>query len=203
MSATTINEPASVIIETTGIMHGRNGRYEKHLGDMGGVYGDDDAYRAELAARGGDAVVYQVDECRVGEGDGALILGTSTVRPGMVGQEFALTRGHLHRRADRAETYHCVSGHGVMLLETLEGYSRAMEMTPGVAVHVPGHWIHRSVNVGDEPLVTIFVYNEDAGQDYDLIARAGGMSQLIVSDGAGGWHAVPNPRHTGYRASGG
>ena len=129
---------------------------------------------------------------------GALILGTSTMQPGRVGDEYAVTRGHLHRVADRAEVYHCHAGHGVMLLETVDGQCRALEMTPGVAVHVPGHWVHRSVNVGDEPLMTTFVYDEDAGQDYEIIARAGGMSQLVVVAPGGGWRTVPNPDHVGY-----
>ena len=32
----------------------------------------------------------------------------------------------------------------------------------------------------------------DSGQDYDIIARAGGMRQRIVADGAKGWRAVDN-----------
>lgn len=191
-------EPAVVRIEPSGAMHGRSGSYDKYLRDMAGVYRDDDAYRALLARLGGDTLVYRVEENRVGSGSGALILGTSTMQPGRVGEEYAVTRGHLHRVADRAEVYHCLAGRGVMLLDTVDGESRALEMTPGVAVHVPGHWVHRSVNVGDEPLMTAFVYNEDAGQDYDLIARAGGMAQLVVATPGGGWRAVPNPDHVGY-----
>jgi glucose-6-phosphate isomerase len=86
-----------------------------------------------------------------------------------------------------------------MLLETLDGRSRAVPLTPGDAAHVPGHWVHRSVNIGSEPFVTLFCYPADAGQDYALIAEAGGMAQLIVDDGAGGWTTRSNPEHTGYR----
>jgi glucose-6-phosphate isomerase len=82
---------------------------------------------------------------------------------------------------------------------TLDGRSRAVPLTPGGAVHVPGHWVHRSVNTGDEPFVTLFCCPADAGQDYALIAEAGGMAQLVVDDGAGGWTSRPNPDHTGYR----
>jgi glucose-6-phosphate isomerase len=109
-----------------------------------------------------------------------------------------VTRGHLHAKADRAELYYCLSGAGVMLLETLDGRSEALPMGPGDAVHVPGHWVHRSVNVGDEPFVTLFCYGADAGQDYELIARAGGMASLVVGDDAGGWATRPNPDHVGY-----
>jgi glucose-6-phosphate isomerase len=179
-------------------MRGRSGHYEKLWKQLAGVYQDEDAFEAALVARGAGAVAYRVEENRVGRGDGALILGTSTVLPGVIGREYAFTRGHLHVKADRAEVYHCVAGRGVMLLETLAGESRAIPISPGVAAHVPGHWIHRSVNVGTEPLVTLFVYNEDAGQDYAVIARAGGMKQLVVVADGAGWRTVPNPRHRGY-----
>jgi glucose-6-phosphate isomerase len=66
-------------------------------------------------------------------------------------------------------------------------------------VHVPGYWVHRSVNVGDDPFVTLFCYAADAGQNYGLIADAGGMAQLVVVDGNGGWTTRPNPDHIGYR----
>jgi glucose-6-phosphate isomerase len=192
------DEPRGVRVSTSGRIRGRSGLYDKHLSHMSGVYRDADAYRDAVSAQGGDTLVYRVEENRVGDGDGALILGTSTMQPGRISAEFAVTRGHLHRRADRAEVYHCLAGHGVMLLDTVTGQSRALEMTPGIAVHVPGGWVHRSVNVGDEPLVTTFVYNADAGQNYDIIARAGGMSQLIVADDDGGWASIPNPDHIGY-----
>jgi glucose-6-phosphate isomerase, archaeal len=46
--------------------------------------------------------------------------------------------------------------------------------------------------------VTMFCYAADAGQDYSLIERAGGMATLVVQDGDGGWTTRPNPDHTGY-----
>ena len=195
---TPVAEPGALGIGTDGSISGRTGSYAKHLRDLDGVYHDHEAFTAALERRGGDALVYRVEEHRAGSGPGALAIGTSTLLPGRVGDEYALTRGHLHAVADRAELYHCLSGRGVMLLETLAGQCRALPLIAGQAVHVPGHWVHRSVNVGDEPFVTLFAYAADAGQDYDLIADAGGMAQLVVDDGAGGWTTRPNPRHRGY-----
>jgi glucose-6-phosphate isomerase, archaeal len=192
-------EPGALTIDPDGGMRGRTGGYDKRLGDMGGVYRDAAAYAAAVAEHGADHLVYRVEEHRNADGPGALIIGTSTLQPGRYGDEFAVTRGHLHARADRAELYHCLSGQGLLLMETLDGRSRAVPLGPGDAVHVPGHWVHRSVNTGAEPFVTLFCYPADAGQDYALIAEAGGMSQLVVDDGAGGWTTRPNPDHTGYR----
>jgi len=191
-------QPASVTIHADGVIDGSSSHYEKYLADLAGVYRDEAAYRDELSRRGDDALVYQVEECRTGTGPGALITGTSTILPGRIGDEFAMTRGHLHAQASRAELYYGLSGQGVMLLDSLDGQCRALPITPGVAVNVPGHWVHRSVNVGTEALVMLFVYNEDAGQDYELISRAGGMSHLVVVAGDG-WQLVPNPDHRGYQ----
>ncbi|WP_336644440.1 glucose-6-phosphate isomerase family protein [Microbacterium sp. USHLN186] len=196
--STTVDTPVLLEISPDGGIEGRSRRYEKFLGDMAGVYRDEAAWQAAVAARGPEELIYWVDDHRYQDGPGALIVGTSTLLPGRYGEEFAVTRGHLHAVADRAELYHCLSGRGVMLLETLDGQSTAIELTAGQAVNVPGHWIHRSVNVGDEPFVTLFCYAADAGQDYTVISDANGMKNLVVVDGEG-WALAPNPDHTGYR----
>jgi glucose-6-phosphate isomerase len=197
----TVPDPGLLALGVDGVMRGATSSYEKRLGDMAGVYRDDAAYRGAVAEKGADFLVYRVEEHRNVGGEGALIIGTSTLQPGRYGDEFAVTRGHLHAKADRAELYYCLSGTGVMLLETLDGRSEALPMRAGEAVHVPGHWVHRSVNVGDEPFVTLFCYGADAGQDYELIARAGGMSTLVVADAGGTWSTRPNPDHVGYRTT--
>ena len=194
----TVPDPGLLTLGADGVMKGSTSSYEKRLGDMAGVYRDESGYREAVAERGPDFLVYRVEEHRNVDGEGALIIGTSTLQPGRYGEEFAVTRGHLHAKADRAELYYCLSGTGVMLLETLDGRSEALQLHPGEAVHVPGHWVHRSVNVGEEPFVTLFCYGADAGQDYALIERAGGMSALVVTDGVDGWSTRPNPDHVGY-----
>lgn len=195
---TVIDTPALLEIAREGGIEGRSRRYEKRLGDMAGVYRDTDAWESAVAEHGADRLEYWVDDHRYQEGSGALIVGTSTVLPGRMGDEFALTRGHIHEVSDRAELYYCLSGRGVMLMDTVDGQSSAIELTPGKAVDVPGHWVHRSVNVGDEPFVTLFCYAADAGQDYQVISDAGGMKNIVVADGDG-WALMPNPDHRGYR----
>jgi len=199
MSTPTMHSiPALLEISPTGGIEGRSARYEVRLERLAGVYGDAAAYEDRVAANGGDELVYWVDSHTYDEGPGSLTIGTSTLLPGTVGDEFALTRGHLHAQADRAELYYCLSGHGLMLMDTLDGKSSAVELIPGQAVNVPGGWIHRSVNVGTEPFVTLFCYNSDAGQDYEVIADAGGMSQRVVAAADGGWQLRANGEHAGY-----
>lgn len=192
-------EPARLSVDTaSGLLDGRSERYEKHLGDLAGVYRDEAAF-AEALDRDTGEPVYWVESSTPETGRGALTIGLSVLRPGRIGDEFAMTRGHLHAQSEFAELYYGLSGSGVMLLESVEGESRALPIGPGVVVHVPGGWVHRSVNVGDDTLVTLFAYATEAGQDYGLIADAGGMQQLVVADDSG-WTTRANPDHGGYRA---
>lgn len=191
-------EPAALTVDPlAGSLTGTAERYEKHLPDLDGLYRDADAFASAIRDDDGSPV-YWVDSSTPESGRGALTIGLSVLRPGRIGDEFAMTRGHLHAQAEFAELYYGVSGSGVMLLESVDGEARAIAISPGVAVHVPGGWVHRSVNVGDDLLVTVFAYATEAGQDYGIIERAGGMKQLVVADGDG-WTTRLNPDHGGYR----
>lgn len=168
------------------------GRYEKRLKDLAGLYADTAAFEAEVAVKG-DAVVYEVTDVRPAVVEGGMIFGVTHMMPGRVGREFYMTRGHIHARADRPEIYVGEAGAGLMLLESPAGDMRIIPITPGVVCYVPPFWIHRSVNTGEAPFVMLFSYPADAGQDYEIIARAGGMRWRVVTDGAGGWTTQDNP----------
>jgi glucose-6-phosphate isomerase len=187
--------PVSCRIETErGAMAGGTGTKRSLIRDLSNLFANHAAF-ARLVAERGDEVAYAVDErrpARVVPQD--LIFGISTLQPGKVGDEFFMTRGHIHVRSDRPEIYFCQRGRGVLHMELPSGETKPVAMTPGTVVYVPPYWIHRSVNVGDEPLVTFFCYPADSGQDYDIIARAGGMRTLIVADGDG-WREADNPRY--------
>ena len=181
---------AHKIDPATGAMGGATGRYEKRLGDLAGIYADETAFAAAVKKEG-DRVVYYVHETRPAASHGDLIFGTTFMEPGQIGGEYFVTRGHIHARANRPETYYGEHGTGLMLMESPEGETRILEIVPRVLVYVPPMWIHRSVNTGSEPLVMSFCYPADSGQDYDIIARAGGMAKRIIADGDG-WKAVDN-----------
>jgi len=184
-----------------GRLEGGNGRYEKRLADLAGIYRDTAAYRAALDAEDGSPV-YWVESSTTEDGPGGLITGISVLEPGRVGSEYAMTRGHLHAISDRSELYVGLAGRGVMILETLDGRSEVVDVEPGRAVYVPGNWVHRSVNIGSGRFSTLFCYAADAGQDYGIIGRAGGMASLVVAAGDG-YRVRPNPDHRGYSSAAG
>lgn len=178
-----------------GLLKGANGHYKKTYDDLVGLYADEAAFEAILAERAGK-VAYEVTSYTPGEKVSDLIMGVTRMEPGKVGDEFFLTRGHIHANGDRPEIYYGQSGTGLMQLESPEGEVRLVEVKPQRICYVPPYWIHRSVNTGSDNLVMMFAYPSDSGQDYGIIERSGGMKVRIVDDGNGGWKAVDNPNWT-------
>ena len=194
-----ITQPVKLTFDPAeGVMRGNNGRYEKFIPDLAGLYRDDAAFAEALAADDGKPVYWVESSNTEPESNGGLITGISVLEPGRVGEEYAMTRGHIHANHEYSELYYCLAGHGIMLLETIDGRSEAVELRVGEAAYVPGHWVHRSVNVGSARFVTLFCYGCPSGQDYGIIERARGMKNLIVATEDGGWEARPNPDHIGY-----
>ncbi|GLS21784.1 putative glucose-6-phosphate isomerase 1 [Labrys miyagiensis] len=174
-----------------GELSGASNRYTRTMADLAGLYADGSAYKAVLAELG-DTVVYEVTDFKPSADAGDMIIGVTRMIPGRVGDEYFLTRGHIHANANRPEMYYGEAGYGLMLLESPAGEIRTVEIGPRSLCYVPPYWIHRSVNVGTTELVMTFAYPADSGQDYDIIAKAGGMRSRIVDDGRGGWKAVDN-----------
>lgn len=192
MSVSTHEQPfVTDIISVTGFGAGFAAHYTKTFEAMHGVYQEEGK---ELTSRGQE-LSYEVFSNQQTDLPGALTVGTSVLKPGRVGEEYALTRGHLHRIANRAEMYFGLHGRGVMLLESVEGEVHALEIVPGAMVYVPGGWLHRSVNVGSDVLVTLFCFSADSGQNYEIVEQSGGMRSLVVDDGQGGWMLKDNPRY--------
>ena len=50
--------------------------------------------------------------------------------PGKVGDEYFMTRGHIHKQADRPEIYYGQKGSGLMLMESPEGEVRIVAIEP-------------------------------------------------------------------------
>jgi glucose-6-phosphate isomerase len=190
----TVSAPVLLAVGAAGAMAGSTAVKQTCLRELAGLFADGEAFE-RLSAQRGAEIAYEVHEFRprrVAPQD--LVCGTSVLNPGGVGDEFFMTRGHLHARPDRPEVYVCESGHGVMHMEAPDGETRPLEMHPGSIVYVPPYWVHRSVNVGSAPLITVFCYPADAGQNYAIIERSQGMRTLIVRNG-GGWKEVDNPRY--------
>jgi glucose-6-phosphate isomerase len=154
---------------------------KRTVSSMRGMYADDAATEKLIAER--NPLVYEFYELGAPGTPGDLAFGSSIVYSGKVGDEYFMTKGHFHTILETAETYYCLQGHGYMLMENPEGDWSAHEMTPGKTVYVPPRYAHRSINVGDMPLVTFFCFRGDAGHDYGTIETKGYRKLLLDIDG--------------------
>ena len=162
---------------------------QRRLSQMKGMFHDEAAY--EQAVAQGDPLVYEFYELGCPERSGELAFGTTVLYPGLVGNEYYMTKGHFHTRLMTSEVYYTLSGSGCMLLENMEGDWKALPMEPGRAVYVPRGYAHRTINTGEVPLVVLFVFDADAGHDYGTIETKG-YRHLVVK-GPEGMETVPNP----------
>ncbi len=154
----------------------------RRLSDLRGVFADVEAYEHELNAD--DAVIYTVESLEPGDGQGDLHFGIGRIMPGRVGNEYYMTKGHLHRWREAAEVYIGLSGTGIMLLEDEAGSeSRSLPLAPNLIVYVPGYVAHRTINTGSEPLVYLGVFPAQAGHDYGAIAGRNFRMVVVDRDG--------------------
>lgn len=169
----------------------------RRLSDLKGLFSDQ-AAEAELLVE--NPLLYEVYEAAdIPKEDGHLLFSTTVLRPGTIGNEYYMTKGHYHARADRAELYYGLAGEGLLLMQTPEGRIDAQPMRAGAACYVPPHWGHRSINTGTEDLVFLAVYPGDAGYRYGPIAESGFASIAVA--GPNGPELVANPRYRRSQSS--
>ena len=149
---------------------------------MRGHYKDARALE-RLIEENDDPLHYEVFEKPVPEEAGHIMYCISKLYPGTVGSEFFMTKGHYHTVIDTAEIYLCLRGSGYMLMKTTDGSFSAEKFVPGRMVYVPPHWAHRSVNTGDEPLISFCAYPGNAGHNYGDIEKEGFIRRVFSRDG--------------------
>ena len=140
-----------------------------------------------------DLLLYEVFEFHRPEVAGELLSGVTVIHPGKVGNEYFMTKGHFHTILETAEIYYCLSGKGIMVMETPEGNWSTLDFVPGRILYVPPRWAHRSVNTSlTDKLTFFFVYPGNAGHDYGTIETKG--FRKLVIDGKNGNEIIDNPR---------
>ena len=155
---------------------------KRHLSDLKGCFADAAAYEQALATD--NPLLYTVAVVEPGNADGDLHYGLGVLMPGRIGDEYFMTKGHLHAWREAAEIYFGLSGEGVMLLQDeATGESRMVPLKPNGAVYVPGHTAHRTMNVGKVSLTYIGVYPAKAGHDYGSIAKTNFRCMVIERNG--------------------
>ncbi len=157
--------------------------WERKLSEMRGFYQDQDQFNAMTV--GEDPMVYKVYEYKLPEINGHLNPVTTVLYPGLVGDEFFMTKGHYHEKKHTAEIYWVLSGRGVLLMQTDDYTSEHIVFNNGDLLYIPPCWAHRMVNTSlEESLVFYGVYPADSGHDYGTIDKTGFVNKVIFDASA-------------------
>ena len=146
-------------------------RDDRKLSDLQMMFQDKAAI--ETLLRDGDPLVYEIWYHPFETSKSDMALGVTRLLPGKIGDEYHMTKGHIHERDDQPEIYFCVRGQGYLLLQTIDGEFRAEQWSAGTISHIPPMWAHRVVNTGDDMLVFVASYHLSAGHDYTPIIKKG------------------------------
>lgn len=132
-----------------------------------------------------DRVIYEVASYFPVRHDteGGLFYGITYIHPGVVGNEYFMTKGHFHRVRNRGEYYLTLEGEGMLILMDEQRRTWAEKMYPGSVHYIPGHVAHRTANTGDTVLSFSAVWPSDAGHDYATISEEGFSKILVSRDG--------------------
>lgn len=165
--------------KNTGMSNNANST-KRYLSDMKNMYADGEAYNKLITE---NPLIYEYYVLDTPHDSGDIAAGTSIVYPGKIGNEYHMTKGHFHTILMTAEIYYTLSGEGYMLTENKEGDVIAHKLEAGKMVYVPKGYAHRSINVGNEPLVTFFAFRADAGHDYGTIEKMGYRKLIVEQKG--------------------
>lgn len=178
MSSTALMAPFALSLDlASGLLEPHTSKIERRLSDLRSAFADGAAL--EQAVDSGDPLVYEVLQYDVPEDAGQLICCTTVIHPGVVGDEYFMTKGHYHSKRATGEVYLGLSGSGYLLLMTESGEVSAVPMQRGTLAYVPPYWAHRTVNTGDEPFVFFAVYPGHAGHDYGSIESTGFPQRVL------------------------
>lgn len=165
-----------------GIMEDPEQHLTRRASVMRGYYQDESALK-RLIDEEQDPIHYETFESPVPEEVGHLRFCISKLYPGLVGEECFMTKGHYHTVVETGEIYLCLKGQGLMMMKLSDGRCQWQEFLPGRMVYVPPYWAHRSINTGDDPLISLCIYPGDAGHNYGDIATEGFPKRVFRRNG--------------------
>ncbi len=127
-----------------------------------------------------DRVIYEVYEA---QGTGRMRLALTILKPGKVGTEYHMTKGHFHEDPEAGEIYFALKGQGIIIMQDREGQACDLSLRPGTVACIPPGWAHRTVNAGKEDFVMLAIYPDTAGHDYAAIEKKGFIRRVMEKDG--------------------
>lgn len=153
----------------------------RSIGDLKGLFQDQNAFEKMDPGK----LAYEVESYfPVGDGtEGGLFFGITRLQAGTVGDEYLMTKGHLHSVENRAEFYWGIEGEGMLLFMDKKRNTWAEKMYPGSIHYISGSTAHRVANTGSQVLAFGACWPSDAGHNYEIIAKEGFSKRLLKVDG--------------------
>jgi glucose-6-phosphate isomerase, archaeal len=156
-------------------------RSVKKVSQLTGLFRD----QAAVHLMDQESLVYQVEwwEPEALGTEGGLLWGSTTIQPGLVGDEYFMTHGHFHAIRNRAEYYYTIKGEGLLLLMDEDRKTTVEVMSPGSIHYIPGGLAHRAVNTGNVAFSFWACWPTDAGHDYKSIDAHGFSVRVQLRNG--------------------
>ena len=159
-------------------LNSEGGLIIRKLSDVLDVFQDKEAAKEALKK---NPLIYKFYNVQIPEENGHLQHCISIVYPGKIGNEYYMTKGHFHKTKETSEIYLTLKGRGKLVMQTPDQKVRVLDMKEGSVSYIPPYWAHRTVNIGDEPLIFFGVYRGDAGHNYGIIEKKG-MAVIVVEE---------------------
>jgi glucose-6-phosphate isomerase len=181
--STSLIEPFGIQFDLiAGTMENPDEHIVRNASAMRGYYAEEAALERLIEA-GGDPIHYETFESPIPAEYGHVKLCISKLYAGLVGDEYFMTKGHYHTVLETGEAYLCLRGQGLMMMKLSDGTCRWEPFMPGRLVYAPPYWAHRSINTGNEPLISLCLYPGDAGHNYGDIKTQGFPKRAFQRNG--------------------
>jgi len=133
----------------------------RKLGDMKNHFQDKEEVK-KILNEGKNPLIYTVYRKDL---DDKKNLSLTLMKPGKIGKEFFMTKGHRHDKPHK-ELYVLVKGKGKLILQDIDDNVKVINLKKGKEIKIPGDSAHRLVNAGKETLEVITIDFKDVGKDY-------------------------------------
>jgi glucose-6-phosphate isomerase, archaeal len=156
-------------------------RIDRRIKNLKDIFFD----KAALEKLNPETIVYEVESYLpvALNTEGGLFYGITYIHPGVVGNEYFMTKGHFHKIRNRGEFYCTLQGEGMLILMDEDRNTWAEKMYPGSIHYIKGNTAHRTANTGNSILSFSAFWPSDAGHDYAIISEQGFSKILINKDG--------------------
>lgn len=153
---------------------------KRYLSEMRTLFQDQES--VERLLKYSDPVIYEVYDAGSSGKEGDLSFGTTIIHPGVIGNEYHMTRGYYQEGRESAFVCYTLHGEGYVVMENREGVSLVLPLRSGEVTYVPARFAHRLVNIGKGDLIVYYTCGSGADKYYETIEEKGFRSMVIRRD---------------------